>query len=459
VKTTIRIPLQRLFNAQEPAAPLAAFRFLFGAIMVLSTLRFMLKGWVYDLYVAPQLFFTYYGFEWIRPLPETGMYLLFSLLTLAFLGIALGAFYRLSAFTAFMVFTYIELIDKTNYLNHYYFVSIVCFLLLFLPAHRSFSLDALRGRCAPLKLVPSWTINTLRFQLGLVYFFAGVAKLNTDWLLHAMPLNIWLKSYIDVPVVGPFLGTTEAAYAFSWFGLVYDLSIPFLLMYRKTRPAAYLAVVAFHLTTAALFPIGMFPWIMLLSTLIFFPDSFHERWMRHFSFLSSTVKETKPALPLKKRLPISISSFAPYVVGLFLFLQLALPLRHLLYPGNLLWTEEGYRFSWRVMLMEKAGYAIFHVEDLESGRKWEVNNYDYLTPNQEKMMATQADMLLQFSHFLKKTYAKEGVDKLRITVENYVSLNGRKSCPMIDDSVDFTQLQEGFSHKSWILPYPHKNKS
>src|SRR5690606_5724759 len=91
-------------------------------------------------------------------------------------------------------------------------------------------------------------------------------------------------------------------------------------------------------------------------------------------------------------------NFIAFGLTIYFLVQITFPFRYLAYPGKLFWTEEGYRFSWRVMLMEKAGYAIFHITDPESGRSWEANNYDFLTPNQEKMMATQPDMILQFAH-------------------------------------------------------------
>jgi hypothetical protein len=52
----------------------------------------------------------------------------------------------------------------------------------------------------------------------MVYFFAGVAKLNYDWLFRAMPLRIWLPPHIGLTLIGPLMDETWVAYAFSWFG-------------------------------------------------------------------------------------------------------------------------------------------------------------------------------------------------------------------------------------------------
>ena len=103
--------------------------------------------------------------------------------------------------------------------------------------------------------------------------------------------------------------------------------------------------------------------------------------------------------------------------------------------------------------MEKAGYAIFHITDPESGRSWEASNWEYLTPVQEKMMATQPDMILQFAHHLEDEYQKQGIEEVEIRAEVYATLNGRRSRLLIDPQRDLTLIEPGLGHKDWILPY------
>jgi len=122
-------------------APLITFRVLFGFMMAISIIRFAYHGWIQELYIEPTYYFTYLGFDWVKPLSETGMYLIFGLIFLSAIGVMLGLFYRMTSVLFFLSFTYVELIDKTNYLNHYYFVSLMAFLLIWLPANRRFSLD------------------------------------------------------------------------------------------------------------------------------------------------------------------------------------------------------------------------------------------------------------------------------------------------------------------------------
>lgn len=456
MKECLRILLKLMFEKakqtltkQTHLAPLAVFRIVFGAIMLFSILRFIAKGWVHDLYVEPDFYFTFYCFDWIKPLGETGMYLIFGLMAVSFLFQALGLFYRLTSIVSFTLFTYVELIDKTNYLNHYYFVSIICLLLIFVPANRYFSLDVIRKPQLKKTHAPAWVIWIFKLQLLIVYFYAGLAKLNPDWLLNAMPLKLWLPSKSNLPLIGSLLNKEWLAYLFSWFGAVYDLSIPFLLLIPRTRLIAYLFVIIFHIITWVLFQIGMFPFIMIGATLIFFSEGFHIKLIERFS---SKKEEVEKVLHYSN----SKIKVASVLLGVYFILQLTLPFRFALYPGKLFWTEQGYRFSWRVMLMEKAGYAIFHVTDPITGKAWEVNNYDFLSPNQEKMMSTQPDMILQFAHYLEEFYQKEGIENPKITAETYVSLNGSISESFIDPSKDLTKLNRGFENKNWILPAPKK---
>lgn len=440
--------LQPYLTAPVSAAPLAVFRVAFGGMMLFSLLRFVAKGWVTELYVLPKVYFPYYGFEWVQPLGEVGMYGLFGLMILAAGGIMLGLFYRIASLLFFLSFTYVELIDKTNYLNHYYFVSVVALLLVLVPAHRHFSLDVWRKPQLWVSHVPRWAVLIFQLQLGLVYFFAGLAKLNPDWLLEAMPLRYWLPAHTHLPLIGPLLDKVWVAYLFCWFGAFYDLTIPFFLSWHKSRALAYGTVIIFHVLTAVLFQIGMFPYIMIVSTLIFFSANFHERLLQGFRGLGG--------IALPKGVIAAKVSAQPMLLGMLAFyflVQVLLPWRFALYPDKLFWTEQGYRFSWRVMLMEKTGTAFFYVRDPQTVQEVEVNNRNYLTVNQEKMMATQPDMILQYAQVLQQDFAQRGIPEAEVRAEIYVSMNGRGSRLFIDPTVNLAAEKESFLPKPWILPF------
>jgi len=437
------------------AAPLSLFRIVFGLMIFISIVRFWSKGWIHELYIEPKYFFSFYGFDFVKPIGEY-TYFIFVICAISALMVAAGLFYRVAAICLFVSFTFIELMDKSTYLNHYYFVSMVCFLLIFIPAHAYFSFDSYRNKRANADKVPKWSIDALKLFICLVYVFAGLAKVNSDWLLEALPLKIWLPAKNDMPLVGTLFNHVWVAYAFCWMGCLYDLTIPFMLLGKSTRIFAYTAVVVFHLMTALLFPIGMFPFIMIAAALIFFSADFHESIIRT---IGSWFNVSGEFLQPKRNFQFSTLSTncIVAVLALFFFVQTITPFRYLAYPGELFWTEEGYRFSWRVMLIEKAGYAQFTLKD-EAGRQVVVDNREFLTPLQEKMMSTQPDMILQYAHMLRDHYSAEGLRNPKVFVDSYVGLNGRLGKPLVDPSTDLAVQRDSFAHKPWILTYSDEIK-
>lgn len=423
----------------EGAYTLAFFRIGFGLLMAFSLIRFALKGWIYELYIFPVFHFPFYGFEWVKPLPGAGMYVLFALMILLALGIAAGWRYRFCITAFFVTFTYVELIDKTYYLNHYYFISLLAFLLIFLPAHAVCSADASAGRAR----VPvyRWHRVLLLLQIGSVYFFAGVAKIKTDWLFHAQPLGIWLHANNDLPVLGPLLDEKFVAYAASWFGMLFDLSLPFLLSFKRTRVVAYVLALFFHLFTGLLFHIGMFPYIMMFCALAFFPADTHRHWLQKIGL--SGIQ------PLRGAVLPRATTF--YLLLPFFVIQVLLPFRYLLYPGDPFLGEEGFRFSWNVMLMEKNGLCEFRVQNTQTGKAKIVYPHEWLTKQQERMMSSQPDMILQFAHLLAEKEKAAGNPDPQVYADCHVAVNGRGSRRLIDPGTDLAREYENLSHKPWIL--------
>jgi vitamin K-dependent gamma-carboxylase len=431
-------------------ASLAAFRVLFGGLLFVAVVRQWAKGGIADAFVAPRFFFPYRGLEWIKPLPGSWMYGVYAAMALLALAFAAGLWFRAAALGLLVLFTYAHLSDAANYLNHYYLVSLLLGLSSFLPLGASASVDVLRRPELRRETIPAWMLTLLRLQIGVVYFFGGIAKLKSDWLVSAMPLRIWLAAAGDFPVLGPILRLRETAYVMSWVGAAFDLSIAFLLCARRTRPFAYACVCVFHLMTARLFQIGMFPWIMMACSLLFFSPSWPRRALAPLG-LSRSAPRTSPALepPLPRLEGARLAAVIAYAL-----MQVVVPLRHWAYPGNVLWTEEAYRFSWNVMLVEKTGSLELHLRDPISGAEQQVRLREELTPFQVKMMATQPDMILAYAHHLADRAEARVGRRPQVFADVVVSLNGRAPTRFVDPSVDLAAERDGLGRRRWVLPAP-----
>ena len=445
-----------LTKSKVHPAPLAVFRIIFGLLMLVALIRFWTNGWIYSLYIEPDFHFKYYGFSWVKDLGNY-TYLLYSSCIIAVVGIILGYRYRLSIILFFLLITYSELIDKTTYLNHYYFTSCISFLLCFLPAAHYFSIDAIQKEKS-IDTIPSWMVDGIKLFLCIVYFYAGLAKINSDWLLEAQPLTLWLTSKYDIPLIGEILKYRWVHYAASWSGMLYDVFIPFFLLYPKTRSIAFVFVILFHIMTKIFFPsIGMFPYIMIFGATIFLDVQWHKNQLEFLRKFSTKFSQKFNFLKLKLTTSKANVSFKPkqYILPLFIsffIIQIFLPFRYLTYPGELFWNEEGYRFSWRVMLMEKKGYTTFKIKDSINQKTFYVDNADFLTPFQERQMSFQPDFILEYAHYLANHFEKQGHQNIQVFADSFVALNGRPSERFIDPSTDLNQEIESFKHKKWVLP-------
>lgn len=454
------------------ASWLVALRMLFGLAMSVSMARFIAYGWVERFFVEPQYHFKYWGLGWVEPLSASGMHNLFWALLGCGLLIALGLLYRVAAILFSLGLAYVQIIDVSTYLNHYYLAALLALLLAASPAGRSFSLDRfLFARQTEKATVPAIWLYLFRFQVAVVYVFAGLAKLNSDWLLHAQPLRIWLSAKTDLPLLGWLFTLDGVPLVMSWVGFLFDTTIVGWLSWRKSRPYAYGVVLLFHALTRVLFPIGMFPVIMTMAALVFFEPSWPRTLARRleglvpkFGFsrhVASAARVEARSLVGPGLLEQGTSKQArsrTFLVGVLVYctVQVALPMRGLLYGGNVLWHEQGMRFSWRVMLRAKGGSASFIVRDAVDGRVARVAPRRYLTDLQEVEMVSQPDLILQTAQLIAEDYEERGWNDVSVFVDSRVTLNGRRSAHLVDPEVDLTALQDGLGKQHWITPSPQE---
>ncbi|MGB0930657.1 MAG: HTTM domain-containing protein [Chitinophagales bacterium] len=454
-------------------ASLAFFRIVFGAAMLIDVLNNFLSGWIYTSQIAPKMHFTYYGFGWIQPLPGWGMYVLWAVMGGLSINIMIGWRYRISAILFAIGTVYAFLIDSADYLNHGYLMCLLSILMIFFPANRAWSLDAKRNPAIQTDTIPYWSVFLLQFQMAVVYFYGGLAKLNPDWL-QAQPIKTWLAGKGNYFLIGDIITQEWFAYFISYGGLAFDLCIVPLLVFKRTRILALVVVIFFHITNKILFDIGVFPILSIALTLMFFSPSWSrpylEQWFsgngrRLLKFDSKDTRYLKTSTSPKgnfKSLSSTTSNkkmpqWALGIILLYCVLQLLIPLRHHLYPNNVAWTEQGHRFSWRMMLRSKSAIAHFKGTDTKTGKTWTIHPSNYLNSKQERKMKVHPDMILQFAHYLKEEYKKNGMEDVLITANIVAGLNGRPKKPFVKTTKNLAVITENpFKAIDWLEPFPNK---
>ena len=426
---------------------LALFRIVFGVLGFLDVLNiYVYYHLMVDAFDPEKFQFAYIGFEWVQVFSEPFMSLFFFLLMLSCIGIIWGYRYRLSSIFFAIGFTYLFLIEKSHYLNHGYLFCWICWVMAIFPATAQLALDIKRKPGLFQPTIPNWPIFVLRFLMGTVYFFGGIAKVNTDWL-NGMPLKVWLPRETDALIVGPLLKYELMAYFMSYGGLFFDLMITFLLISKRTRTIAFVLALFFHGLNALIFNIGIFPYLSIALTALFFPPELFDRLVkRRGDSLEPIQHENNDP---------NRSLVTTFVVGLTI-LHIFLPLRHHLFPGKVAWTEEGHRYSWRMMLRSKSGHGIFIVENKQTGAKTRVDPVDFLKSKQINKLYTHPDMIWQFAQYLKTTFEKEG-QEVAVYADIKVRLNNRKFQQFIDPGIDLAKEKWHFYRPStWIIPMENK---
>ncbi len=430
----------RLFERTD-IRPLVYFRVAFGAISLWEVYRYFNHGWISRTYIKPKLHFTYSGFSWVRPWPGDGMHVHFLGLGATATLITVGLWYRPAAILFASGFTYVFLLEKARYLNHFYLISLVSWLMVVIPANRAGSLDAWFKPALRSGSAPKWALWLLAGQIAVAYVFGGVAKINWDWL-RGEPMRRWVGQCAHLPIIGRYVHEEWMVKLFIYGGLLFDLFIVPLMLWRRTLPLSLPFVFSFHFMNDRLFRIGIFPWFMMASTVLYLPTSWLP-WPQSW---------TRPErLPPVQSLTGGQRAGAVVLAAYALF-QILMPLRHHLYPGNVSWTEEGHRFSWHMKLRSKRGTAVFVVTDPASGRVWRIDPGKHLIRSQGQKMATHPDMILQFVRFLERRYAAAGYPNVEVRAEVMVSLNGRNPQPMIDAEVDLTKVRLTLRPSPWIVP-------
>lgn len=427
-------------------ASLVFFRIAFGALMLWTVWIYFSNHWVTEYWVRPHLFFKFAGFSWVEPWPGNGVYIHWAALgVLAFFG-ALGFLYRLNAVLLFLSYTYFFLLDETRYMNHAYLICLLSFLLIFIPANRAWSIDAIIRPNIRSQTVPAWSLWLLRTQIAIVYFFGGIAKITPDWL-RGEPMRMRLARHTDFPILGRFYRDEWMVYAMSYCGLLLDLSIVPLLLWRRTRLIAFCAAVIFHVINAGLFNIDIFPWLAIAGTSLFLSPSWPRRILSLFGKTTIYSFESTAKLPSRRKQTLVIA-FA----SLYLAIQILIPLRPFVLGSGSEWILMEHRFCWRMMLRDQFVQGYFYVTDPNVDRTTQMSPARFLTASQLESLYWQPDTIVQFAHYLAKKLPRAGPVPLKVEARLFVSINGRKPELFVNPNVDYAIEPRPLTKPRWLLP-------
>ena len=453
---------------QIDASSLAAFRIMFGALLLFDTVNYGVFLCLDCMYRSSAMLFKYHYFEWVTLWPGAGLELQFLIMGVCAIAIILGYYYRVAMAVFTVSFSYVFLLDQALYLNHFYLVILLCCIMVFLPANTMWSLDARRRPEIASDTVPAWTRILFVAQVEIVLIYAGVVKLNWDWL-NLEPMRLWMNELSSQSHEIFQWFTQDPGIALASYGvlLLHLVGAP-LLLWKKTRLLIFIVYSIFHVINAFVFNIGIFPWMTIGATLMFFDPDWPKQfavWLRSkFNFSSRIVDAiAKPVSAASSALESNPSSrnsvLIVTMIMLWLTVQALVPARNWFLPGNVAWNEAGHRFSWRMKLREKRGIAEFY---LVSGNKQpvKINKAVHLNRKQIRTMACIPDLIWQYAQFVQKEHIREqqvlGIslssEDVQVYADTQCSLNTRERAPLINRLVDLTSIERDEPEPNWVLP-------
>jgi hypothetical protein len=434
---------QQTLLAPVDAASLAFFRCAFGAMVACDALRYLFDGKIDEHFVQPSMHFTYLYFDFVRPLPGRWMYAYFWLQFALAVLVSIGLFYRVAIVLLFFAYSYFFLLEQSIYMNHYYLIALLAFLLIWMPANVTFSVDSRRADLGP-PVVPFWTVFILRFQLLVMYSYGAIAKLNPDWLRGEPMYSILIQGHWLVPEIAYRFPPALLAYAIAYAGILADAAIPLLLAFRRTVVIGFIYACIFHVLNAIFLNIGIFSYLAMAAITIFFAPDWPRRWIGR-----RPDAETSPP-----RAHATVGSTRTFLIALHCYMafQLLFPFRHLLFPGVVSWTEEGHRFAWHMKLRRKNSLMAIRVQDPATGRRWNIDPREDLSSRQLRKLGTFPDIMVQYVQHHRDELRAHGVPNPIITVDWFCSLNGRPYQRLIDPTVNLAAVERSWRHAPWILP-------
>jgi len=420
---------------------LIIFRVVFGLLCFLESVGAIFTGWVKKTLIDPQVTFNFIGFSGLQPLPGYGMYVYYLIMGGFALMVMLGYKYRLAIISFTLLWAGSYFMQKASYNNHYYLLILLSALMALQPANAYWSIDVKTNPSIKRISMPQWCKWVFIWQMFIVYTYASLAKIYPDWL-DTTVMELLMRGKKHYFLVGDILQNKTLHYILAYGGILFDGLIIPLLFFKSTRKLALILSIFFHLFNSFVFQVGIFPYLSLAFILFFYDPK----------IIQKLFLKTKPFYSLNEvKVPGYRTSFLVFL-SVYFIIQILLPLRHHFIKDDVLWTEEGHRLSWRMMLRSKQGIATYKVTDKATQNTTRINVLDYLTKKQSRLAATKPDVIWQFAQRLKKEYIQKGQD-ISVFVDCKVRVNGHKFKRLINPSVDLAEVEwQTFKHAKWILP-------
>lgn len=422
---------------------ISLFRLLFGMVLLVQTIYFYSIDFIKNDVIDPVIHFPYFGFSFIEVFSPEIMQMFLVLMLLSSLAFIVG--YRVKLFSWFylLAFTYLFLLDKGYYNNHYYLI--ILLLLLFCFVQSDLRLSISKGS----RMVNyRWEEWIFLFQFSLVFVYAGLNKINVYWLFNHEPIHHILIAKESLSNMG-FWSADLLEYTLVWGGILFDLFIVPLLLWKKTRTIATILFLLFNGMNTLLFynigEIGVFPLLMLSSLVLFYPSATILSFLKRFFSYNYKSSNNVEGIRLK---PLTKTLISAYVI-----VQILIPLRHHLYEGNVDYTGEGQRFSWRMKSVYKEFKIRFLLKDEEKGIEAMLDPRTVLTIKQYTNLGYYPELILPVADNLRYAAIEKGVLDPKIFVDYKVAFNGLASQYIVDPNTELSRLKYSpIRHSSWILP-------
>ncbi|CAL8281581.1 vitamin K-dependent gamma-carboxylase [Gadus morhua] len=466
-----------LLNRPTDPAALGIFRCMFGMLMAIDITQERGLSHLDYKYLDGAPICRFPLFSSLEPLPMDWMYLVYVVMFLGSVGIMLGLFYRLSCLMFIATYWYVFFLDKTAWNNHSYLYGLIGFQLTLMDANRYWSLDGLMKPKKRNADVPLWNYTLLRVQIFIVYFIAGIKKLDADWV-EGYSMSYLAHHWLFEPFQMILSVDQVSLLVVHGGGLALDLTAGYLLFFDATRPFGIVFVSYFHCMNSQLFSIGMFAYTMLATSPLFCYPDWPRRFFARFPaplwvLLPITAPGPQPSsscvypevqkggkkapkTPSSNTTPkVSQPRFRHKLATVFAFIyvveQFFLPYSHFITQGYNNWTNGLYGYSWDMMVHSRSHQ---HVKiTYKDGTTGEVG---YLNPGvftHSRRWKDHGDMLKQYAVCLSANLPRYNITEPEIYFDIWVSINERFQQRIFDPRVDIVKADwSPFRPNPWLMP-------